>query len=147
MRWTTLLLRWDFFCGFNTTNWARFTWFWQTMKGHHSLFPFWFKYKIKTHPKIEHFVVKSIYNSCLVQYILSWMAMRRQKKKKKSNNSNNNNKDNKMVIFKILEQVRHTEPGLLGFCNTHYKHSHVQLFSSTHLPSCSPCQVVAMTQT
>lgn len=42
------LVRWDFFGGFRTTNWACFTWFSQTMKGHYSSFPFWFKYKIKT---------------------------------------------------------------------------------------------------
>lgn len=42
------LVRWDFFGGFKTTNWACFAWFSQTMKGHYSSFPFWFKYKIKT---------------------------------------------------------------------------------------------------
>ena len=43
-----LLVRWDFFRGFKTTNWACFAWFSETMKGHYSSFPFWFKYKIKT---------------------------------------------------------------------------------------------------
>lgn len=42
------LVRWDFFGGFRTTNWACFAWFSQAMKGHYSSFPFWFKYKIKT---------------------------------------------------------------------------------------------------
>lgn len=41
------LVRWDFFGGFKTTNWACFAWFILTMKGHYSSFPFWFKYKIK----------------------------------------------------------------------------------------------------
>lgn len=69
MRWTTqkLLLRWDFFRCYNTRNWACFSWFGQAIEGHHSSFPFWFKYPKKdTHPAIELLIVKSISNSCMV---------------------------------------------------------------------------------
>lgn len=47
MHWTTqkLLSRWDFFLGYNTTEWVCFSWFGQATAGHHSSFPFWFKYK------------------------------------------------------------------------------------------------------
>lgn len=45
MHWTTekLLLRWDFFLGYNTTNWACLSL--QATQGHQSWFPFWCKYQ------------------------------------------------------------------------------------------------------
>ena len=46
--------RWDFLLGYNTTNWACFSWISEAIEGHHSSFPFWFKWKRKKEKKKRH---------------------------------------------------------------------------------------------